>query len=615
MIYSRGNANMRMGRYQEALTDFNVALTLSPSEPEMDMLNRNIVICTKHLPVSIDVSNDLKMYETIKEDDSPTPTNDMIECMTAMKEGRYDDAIRLASDIISSTPTSKWYHIRGLAHQALGNYKDAFNDYNHAESLNPTDNIKKVLNDRGGECLEKLKDFNLFERIGDSTVPPESLKNFGKNDILKARRFLKQDNLEKSAKKRLGNSKRFIPVRTKSASTNYTRCGVVGSFPVTGQHAEEHGPLYSRGRNVIPQGPTPLEFFRAIRVLLMQHHGVSSELANIIAMHSFVWFDFVPFTLDKEASTKGVDHENYEKLKKGCEGSVIKYINDAATQLHLTHIMVIGRHAKEFVEKHRDKLFSPEVKVYYCLHPSKMSMGASNREVFDALTSMNKMIYDLRGEECKPINTELMENNFQTYIRDNIGGTGGSGEYVYVGERDGVPILYERSRSAFERMLIANGATTSYIPTQVTILSDMAAGRSTRHAGLDIKIYKFDSADAPSLEFGAQTKKPKYQEWFECSEKCWHPCYNVELWDGEPESNGSRLLLKETSIDEIKDQVPVSTSANRWFLGDLEVDQHKKISHNKMFDANGREVHLHIRRVGTRNVFKLKGFGECTKER
>jgi len=107
MIYSRGNANMRMGRYQEALTDFNVALTLSPSEPEMDMLNRNIVICTKHLPVSIDVSNDLKMYETIKEDDSPTPTNDMIECMTAMKEGRYDDAIRLASDIISSTPTSR----------------------------------------------------------------------------------------------------------------------------------------------------------------------------------------------------------------------------------------------------------------------------------------------------------------------------------------------------------------------------------------------------------------------------------------------------------------------------------------------------------------------------
>jgi len=440
----------------------------------------------------------------------------MVECMTAMKEERYDDAIRLASDIISSTPTSKWYHIRGLAHQALGNFKDAFNDYMEADSLDPTDEIRRVLNVRGGECLEKLKDFNLFELISDSTVPPESLKNFGKNDILKARRFLDQDNLENSATTKLGNSNRFIPVRTKSASTNYTRCGVVGSFPVTGQHAEEHGPLYSRGRNVIPQGPTPLEFFRAIRVLLMQHHGVSSELANIIAMHSFVWFDFVPFTLDKEASTKGVDHENYEKLKKDCEGSVIKYINDAATQLHLTHIMVIGRHAKEFVEKHRDKLFSSEVKVYYCLHPSKMSMGASNHEVFDALTSMNEMVYDLRGEECKPINIEFMENNFQTYIRDNICGTGGSDEFVYVGERDGEPILFERSKTAFEQLLKKEGAAYTNLPNQATIQSDMTAGRATTHAGLDLKIYKFDSDDAPSLEFGAQTDEPKYHEWFKC---------------------------------------------------------------------------------------------------
>ena len=63
MIYSRGNASMRLGNYQEAFADFNVALTLSPSEPEMDMLNRNIVICAKHLPVSIDVSDDLKFYE------------------------------------------------------------------------------------------------------------------------------------------------------------------------------------------------------------------------------------------------------------------------------------------------------------------------------------------------------------------------------------------------------------------------------------------------------------------------------------------------------------------------------------------------------------------------
>jgi len=527
MIYSRGNASMRMGKYQEALTDFNVALTLTPSEPEMDMLNRNIAICTKHLPVSIDVSDDLKMYETIEEDDSPTPTNDMIECMMAMEEEEYDEVVRIASDIISTDPTSKWFHIRGLAHQVLGNYKDALNDYMDADSLDPTDEIRTVLNARGKECVEKLKDFNLFKMISDSTVPPESLKDFSKNDILKARRFFEHDNLENLAKTTLGNISRFIPVTTNSASTNYTRCGVVGSFPVTGQHAEEYGPLHGRGRNVIPQGPTPFEFFRAMRVLLMQHHGISSELANIIAMHSFVWLDFVPFTLDKKASTEGVDHENYETLKNGCEGAVVKYISDVVAQLHLTHIVVIGRHAKEFVEKHRDKLFSSEVKVYYCLHPSKMSMGASNHEVFDTLTTMNKMIYDLRGEECKPINIEFMENNFQTYIRDNVCGTGGSDEYVYVGERDGVPVLYERSRTAFERLLSDKDAFHSHIPNQATIQSNMEEGTPTHFAGLDIKIYKFDSKDAPSLEFGAQTGTSQYEEWFKCPEKCLYPMVYV----------------------------------------------------------------------------------------
>ena len=88
-------------------------------------------------------------------------------------------------------------------------------------------------------------------------------------------------------------------------------------------------------------------------------------------------------------------------------------------------------------------------------------------------------------------------------------------------------------------------------------------------------------------------------------------CKNVELWDGVPETNGSRLLLKKTSIDEIKDQVPISTS---WVLGDLKVDQHKKIKHSKLVDVNGREVHLHIRRVGTRNVFKAKEVFPLTNE-
>ena len=523
MVYSRGNARMKLGKYQEALDDFNVALTLSPSAPEMDMLNRNIAVCTKHLPVSIDISNDLDVYETmdVEEDDLPTPTNDMIECTVALEEEDYDEVIRVATNIISTDSTSyKWHHIRGLAHQALGNYKDAFNDYMEADSLDPTDEIRRVLNARGKECLEKLKDYNLFKLISDSSVPPESLKNFSENDILKARRFLGQNNLENLAKTKLGNMSRFIPVTTNSASTNYTQCGVVGSFPVTGQHAEEHGPLYSRGRNVIPQGPTPFEFFRAMRVLLMQHHGISSELANIIAMHSFVWLDFVPFTLEKDASTKGVDHENYETLKNDCEEAIIKYIRDVVAQLHLTHIVVIGRHAKEFVEKHRDELFSSEVKVYYCLHPSKMSMGgASNHEVFDTLTTMNKMIYDLRGEECRPINIEFMENNFQTLIKDNLFGNGGSDEYVYVGERGGVPILYERSKTAFQKILSDRDAIYSHIPNQATIQSNMEKGTPTHYAGLDIKIYAFDSADAPSLEFGAQTKKREYHEWNDCSEK------------------------------------------------------------------------------------------------
>jgi len=507
MVYSRGNARMKLGKYKEALDDFNVALTLSPSAPEIAMLKRNIAVCTKHLPVSIDVSDDLDVYETIEEDDSPTPTDDMIVCMIALEEEDYDEVIRVATNIISADSTSyKWNHIRGLAHQALGNYKDAFNDYMEADSLDPTDEIRRVLNARGKECLEKLKDYNLFKLISDSSVPPESLKDFSKNDILKARRFFEQDNLENLAKTTLGNMSRFIPVTTRSASTNYTRCGVVGSFPVIGQHAEEHGPLYSRGRNVIPQGPTPLEFFRAMRVLLMQQHGVSSELANIIAMHSFVWVDFVPFTLDKKASTKGVDHENYETLKKSCEGAIIKYISDVVAQLHLTHIMVIGRHAKEFVEKHRDKLFSSEVKVYYCLHPSKMSMGASNHEVFDALTTMNEMIYDLRGEECKPINIELMENNFQTYIRD---------PNVYVALYDGVDIFYSPGgRDEMENMIREKGGTfrMDNFPTQ----ADFKSGKVKEVAGLTLKMYAHDSDEAVKLRDmkpGPQTGTDEFKEW------------------------------------------------------------------------------------------------------
>jgi len=55
-------------------------------------------------------------------------------------------------------------------------------------------------------------------------------------------------------------------------------------------------------------------------------------------------------------------------------------------------------------------------------------------------------------------------------------------------------------------------------------------------------------------------------------------------------------------MEEVVSQIPIKR--HKCYDGDLKVVQHKKISHNKMFDVNGREVDLYIKRVKDRNDFE-----------
>ena len=82
-------------------------------------------------------------------------------------------------------------------------------------------------------------------------------------------------------------------------------------------------------------------------------------------------------------------------------------------------------------------------------------------------------------------------------------------------------------------------------------------------------------------------------------------CYNLELWDGEPETKNSRLLARKQTVTALKELVPINK--DYCFFRDMKVGEHNKIKHNKMLDKNRKEVHLHVKRVESRKVFESKG--------
>jgi len=128
----RGNAYQQLNQYQQALADYDQAITLNPKVAgyygnrgnTYRMLHEDFerVIAGRKPPDSIDAD----LYHR---------RGDAYQCLVE----DYEQAIADYGQAIRLEPTADRYHNRAIAHDILEQYEQAIADYNQAEALDPND--------------------------------------------------------------------------------------------------------------------------------------------------------------------------------------------------------------------------------------------------------------------------------------------------------------------------------------------------------------------------------------------------------------------------------------------------------------------------------------------
>ncbi|MEM0287167.1 MAG: tetratricopeptide repeat protein, partial [Nitrososphaerota archaeon] len=151
--YEKGLMHYCKGEFEEAIREYDIAISLDPTDPSYHYNKGNAL-------------NALKKYEdAIREYDiaiSLDPTDPSYHynkgnALNALK--KYEDAIREYDIAISLDPTDPSYHYnKGNALNALKKYEDAIREYDIAISLDPTDPSYHYNKGNALNALKKYED-------------------------------------------------------------------------------------------------------------------------------------------------------------------------------------------------------------------------------------------------------------------------------------------------------------------------------------------------------------------------------------------------------------------------------------------------------------------------
>jgi tetratricopeptide (TPR) repeat protein len=162
LFAARGEALVHLGLYQQALIDFDVAISIDPGDPGYYLLRGN-------------AHRALMQYENAVDD-----LGEAIRLDLQLPTERYLDRVIEMGDgpgrvTVSGAPSDA-YKIRGMAYNGLGQYQRALSDLNQAVRLAPED-IEAYLN-RGvsffnsGDHLRAMADFNSAAALDPSNAIP-----------------------------------------------------------------------------------------------------------------------------------------------------------------------------------------------------------------------------------------------------------------------------------------------------------------------------------------------------------------------------------------------------------------------------------------------------------
>ena len=157
--FQRGNENLTLGKYKEAIADYDKAIELNP---QYALAYNNRGIAKLHLGDSKEAIAD---YNKAIELD---PKYAKAYCNRGIANcdlGNYEKSITDCNKAIELNPQdADAYHNRGNAELELGKYKEAIEDYNKAIELNPQ--FASTYNNRGftnfnlDKHEEAIKDYN-----------------------------------------------------------------------------------------------------------------------------------------------------------------------------------------------------------------------------------------------------------------------------------------------------------------------------------------------------------------------------------------------------------------------------------------------------------------------
>jgi len=451
IVASRGQANMRLGNIDEAISDFTHALTLSPTQSSITTLNEKI---------------------------------------------------------------AKLIHIRGKIHLDNGQIDEAVDDFSCA------------VNHPDATSLTKCKAIMSHIKAGvvsDTAIAPppfpSNMREWCNNTLLHeaSSELDSAGPLKDAAVKFIRN---FCAWDYKGNDLDMAEVLALFHFNPNNQNLHENGSLYSGDKNCTPRSPTSGPFCEIWARTWSYVFKLNLNDANTLTMQQVAWGDFINLDGDSDEATNSAKSAKFAEMVEETELLNLEFILENIDQLpNVKYMIICSNAAWEFYQKHMSK-FPSRIEVLQdrsLVHTCLMSqtIGITYRQAFTLVNAIVDIQSKLIGLKTPPTVTEEV-------VRSIIGAkinSRTSDQYMYVGIRNGKIVLCASGCDAFEQLLINEGATTSNFPNQPTIQSNMDAGVSTLHAGLEVEMHTFDSPVVASLDTGPQEDIDEYKKWSKCTEK------------------------------------------------------------------------------------------------
>jgi len=371
LVICRGQANMRLGNLDDAISDFEHALTLSPTSAESATINEKIA---------------------------------KWKCTKAMREERYDEAIRHATDVISINPTSKCYYLRGLAYEELNRYKDAHEDYKLAHTLNPPEDLKSVLNEKLYECMMILCGHyseshsthqSVLTMLPDTASP---LLDWSDNNLLDvaASELNTFPPLQAVAE---DENRNICTPSTLSNSLNVPEVMLYVHFPPNYGELHIKGILNTGGRNCLPNGNVSVNtMYNTWSTSYSYFFHIPPKQAIPMTIQQLVWCDFLALDGDKDWATDSEKRKDYKRVRGLVDHLSVPFIHDVTELVsNVKYGLVLGDDPWEMFNTHKEDLI-PEGRVidvpqtrsvsHPCVFAPKCAYGCTLRQGREFLESI-----------------------------------------------------------------------------------------------------------------------------------------------------------------------------------------------------------------------------------